>query len=336
MNHEPVRIERSTGQYFAATLIVFLFCSPLIFLFISGVTPTSPFQSETLTVFGFTVLQAALSALLAICLGVLGAYGLAAAEIRFGRMNCKLLGAVAVLPNVAPVLLFLLAVLKFLPMLRGLTGIIIVHALLNIGLVSASVTRLFREKVAALADLAWIEGTSRLKFAFKVVWPTLRADLFTIFAFVFAICFSSLAVPLVLGGSRATTTEVLIWQRIRIDGDFSSGLGLAFLQLASILPLTFFLRRKTETSRTSESRVAQPLLASLWGLPFALFPACLLVASMFDRPWVGAMQFFDQDVLAGELVRGFLGSLVIALATGLVVAAILLKIAYVDPRGAWR
>lgn len=336
MNHEPVRIERSTGQYLAAAFILVLFCSPILFLFLSGVTPSSPFTDEALSVFGFTIFQAALSAMLAIALGVMGAYGLAAAEIRFGRMNGKLLGALAVLPNVAPVLLFLLAVLKFLPMLRGLPGIIVVHALLNIGLVSASVTRLFREKVAGIADLAWVEGTTRLKFAVRVVWPTLRSELATIFAFVFALCFSSLAVPLVLGGSSATTTEVLIWQRIRINGDFASGLGLAFLQLASILVLTFLLRRKTDSVKTPGAQLAQPLLASLWGLPIVLFPSALLVASMFDRPWVGAMQFFEQDVLAAELVRGFLGSAFIALSSGMLVAFLLLKIAYVDPRGAWR
>jgi thiamine transport system permease protein len=330
------RIERSLEQKLAAAILIGLFLSPIFFLLISGVTPASPFRSEVLSVFGFTLLQAVMSAALAVTGGVIGAYGLAAAELKFGRMNGKLLGALAVLPNVAPVLLFLLAVMKFLPMLRGLPGIIVIHALLNIGLVSASVTRLFQEKVSPLADLALVEGSNRIRFFARVVWPTLKADLRTIFLFVFALCFSSLAVPLVIGGSRATTMEVLIWQNIRLEGNFSSALGIALLQVVAILVLTFLLRRKTTPQTPARSQVAQPLLANLWGLPVALFPSLLLLASMFDRPWIGAQRLFREEFLAQELVKNFFGSALVALATGVLVAAVLLKIAYVDPRGAWR
>lgn len=333
---EAASLPRSSGQRAAAVLVVLIFTSPLLFLIASGVAPSSPFTNEGLRVFGFTVLQAGLSSLLALVLGVLGAYGLSAAELQFGRMNGKLLGAFALLPNVAPVLLFLLAVMKFLPSVRGFSGIVIVHALLNTGLVSASVLRLFREKVAPLADLAWIEGASRSRFALKVMWPALRSDLRTIALFVFALCFSSLAVPLVIGGSRATTTEVLIWQNIRINGNFSVGMGLALLQLASILVLTFLLRRNSSEPKSIGEKLAQPLLSNLFGLPFVLFPSVLLVLSMFSGVLTGAHQFFDQDYLAGEFVRNFMGSFFVALATGVLVILLLMKIAYFDPRGLFR
>ncbi len=319
-----------------STLLILLFLSPLIILIGSGVHPSATFSSETLSVFYYTFLQAGFSALLAMCLGLAGAYGLEAAGAKFGQANGRFLEAISLLPNVAPVLLLLLAVMKFMPGLRGLPGIIVVHALLNTGLVAASILRLFRSKVAGLADLAWIEGTSRTRFLYRVVLPVLNSDLRMIFAFVFAICFSSLAVPLVIGGSQATTLEVLIWQTLRIDGNFSRALGIALLQLSSIFALTMILRNRTRGAAGVDARAPAPLLANIWGLPFVLFPSGLLIVSLLDRPWVGASRFFENDVLAGELVRVFLGSSLVALGTGFSVAVCLIAVAFVEPGGFWR
>ncbi len=323
-------------KYFIGLLLILLFASPILILLGSGVHPSGTFSPEVLEVFGFTFAQAFFSAALAMGLGLFGAYGLAAAQSRFGRANGKFLEAVALLPTVAPVLLFLLAVMKFMPSVRGLSGVIIVHALLNTGLVAASTLRLFRAKVAGLADLAWIEGSSRLRFLTKVALPLLSSDLRMVFAFVFAICFSSLAVPLVIGGSQATTLEVLIWQTLRIDGDFSRALGIAILQVASILVLIVLLRHRTQSSSAVNVSSAQPLLANIWGLPVVLFPSVLIIAALLDRPWVGVGLFFQSDVLVREVLKGFVGSTFVALGTGLAVAGCLLAVAFIEPRGAWR
>jgi thiamine transport system permease protein len=318
-----------------SAFLILLFLSPVVILVGSGLHPSGTFASETLSVLGYTFTQAFLSAVLALLLGLLGAYGLEAAHVRFGAANGKFLEAISLLPNVAPVLLFLLAVMKFMPGVQGLSGIVLIHALLNTGLVSVSLLRLFRSKVAGLADLAWIEGSSRFRFLIRVALPVLASDLRMIFIFVFAICFSSLAVPLVIGGSRATTLEVLVWQTLRIDGDFSRAFGIAILQVVAILGFTLILRSRTSAT-SNEARSAQPLLGSMWGLPVVLFPPALLIASLLDRPWVGASLFFKSDVLAGELVRGFLGSLSVALGSGFLVGGCLLLIAFVEPRGVWR
>lgn len=316
--------------------LVLFFLAPILILVASGVRPSGTFTYEVLDVFGFTFAQAFLSAVLAVAAGVFGAYGLEAASVRFGPTNGKFLEAISLLPNVAPVLLFLLAVMKFMPGLRGFAGVVVVHGLLNTGIVALSMLRLFRSKVAGLADLAFIEGASRFRFFMKVVLPILAGDLRMIFVFVFAICFSSLAVPLVIGGSRATTLEVLIWQTLRIDGDFSRAFGIAILQLGSILALTLVLRHRTRSSAAVQVRSSQPLLANGWGLPLVIFPSGLLVAALLDRPWVGAVEFFRSDVLAHEVLRGFLGSLTVSIGTGILVAICLLAIAFVEPRGAWR
>ena len=322
-----------TPQSFLGFAVVLLLLSPVVVLFASGVTPsgtTSPLVAE---VFAFTFLQAFLSAAVALVLGILGAYGLEAAATRWGSANGRFLEALSLLPNVAPVLIFLLAIMKFAPWLRGLTGIIAVHAMLNTGLVSVSVLRLSRAKIAGLADLAWIEGSGRVRFFFKVVLPLLASDLRMIFAFVFAICFSSLAVPLMLSGSSATTLEVLIWQVLRIDGDLSRAFGLSILQFASILALTFLLKNRTRSSNAVSARTPQPLLSTFWGLPFTVLPSLLLIASMFDGPRKGAIELFGSPLGNFNLISCVVGSFAVAIGTGCVVAFVLLLIAYVEPRG---
>ena len=102
---------------------------------------------------------------------------------RFGRANGLFLEAVSLLPNVAPVLVLLLAVMKFAPWLRGLSGVVVVHTLLNTALVSTAILRLFRTKVLGYADLAFVEGVSRSRFLFSVALPILASDLRMIFLF---------------------------------------------------------------------------------------------------------------------------------------------------------
>ncbi len=319
-------------KQFITVIIAAFLLAPALILLTSGVTPA--WSPEIGEVFVFTFAQALASSLLALVLGLLGAYGLEAASHRFGRQNGKLLEALALLPNVAPVLLFLLATLKFLPGLRGLTGIIVVHALLNTGLVAATLLRLFRAKVSDLADLAYVEGASRRRFLSKVTLPVLAADLRVIFVFVFAICFSSLAVPLVIGGSQATTLEVLIWQTLRMDGDFSRAFAIALVQIAAVLTLTLLLRSQTSAT-TPRARSATPLLSVMWGLPVAIGPAVLLILSLLDRPWVGATLFFG-SALSGDVLRAFFGSFSVALSTGTLTATLLMLIAYVEPQGLLR
>ena len=323
-------------KFLIGSFLILVLLSPVLILVLSGILPADTFAPGTIEVLEFTTLQAALSAALAIALGLAGAYGIGAAEIKWGRANARFLEAISLLPNVAPVLLFLLAVMKFAPGLRDLTGIIIVHAMLNAGLVSASVLRLFRSKVAGLADLAYIEGASRLKFFASVVLPVIASDLRMIFAFVFAICFSSLSVPLVIGGSRATTLEVLIWQSIRIEGNLARAFGISILQLASILLLTLLLRKRTTTTAVDTVRSGQPLLSNFAGLPFVLVPSLLLIVSLLDRPWIGVARILENQILLSELSRTVLGSLSVAVGTGALTATLLLLIAYVEPRGTWR
>ena len=158
------------------------------------------------------------------------------------------------LPNAAPVLLLLLAVIKFFPWARGLPGILLAHVLLNSGLVAVALVTLFQNKLSGQAELAWIEGASKWRFFRVGVLSYLKTDITVLGLFVFAICFASFSVPLLLGGSRATTMETLIFQKIRLSGDWGEAVALASIQAAAIFAISCFLNFRTTPALAAEKR----------------------------------------------------------------------------------
>ena len=287
---------------------------------------------ETLDVLKITFNQAFASSLVSVVFGIMGGMGLIWANTRFGERTARVFEVVALLPNAVPVLLVLLAALKLFPTVRGLAGIVIVHALLNIGLVAVSFAQLARAKVAGMAELAWIEGAGRTRFLLFGALPYLRDDLARLFLFVFAVCFSSFAVPLVMGGSGAVTIEVLIYHKLRVQGDWSAALLLAVLQIVVLLTFSFLLRREMAAglaSRLSRS----PLLAWRWGAAAAIVPGVIVLGGSlkgFLSGWEGLLRL---DALVRSLPELFLGSLTVGSLTGLLVVAWLALLAYAQPKG---
>lgn len=296
---------------------------------------TLPFTSEVGVVFMLTALQALASAVAASFFGILGALGLLWFARRFGSRAGRWAELITLAPNAAPVLLLLLSVIKLFPWARGLAGIVFVHMLLNGGLIAVGFARLVRTKIAGQAELAWVEGASGWLFFRRGAWPILRQDVAMMFFFTFAVCFASFAVPLALGGSRATTIEVLIYQKIRISADWTQALGLAGLQMFAVLIFSMILSRD-EASPLAFRTARVPLLEWAPGLVFALAPALVLIIGLSDGLLSGAQQALRMTALIDDLPRLISGSIVVAFGTGVLMSVLLLAIAFVRPRGIWR
>ena len=296
--------------------------------------PTLPAFDILLPVLTFTFAQAFVSAFLALIFGFAGALGLQWVGSRFGGRVGRFAEVFCLLPNVAPVLVFMFAMFRFTPMLRGFSGIVVAHALLNVGLVSVALTRAFNDKLSGLADLAWIEGATRTRFLRRVALPLLKGELLALFLFVFAICFASFAVPMMLGGSRATTIETLIWQEIRIGGEWASAIGLSILQFALLMALAFVLGREPATP-ISTTRVGQPLLSWAGGFPLLAVPSGMIVVTLLENPLAG-LRLIDGDVgfsLSEIVVSKFVSSFFVAILSGVTIVALLMAIAFADPQG---
>lgn len=329
------RVVNSPSRLVAGLAFALFLASPLILLATHFAEIRLPAGDETFDTLWVTFVQAFASASTSMIFGIAGAAGLAWMQDRFDEKAGRSAELFVLVPNLVPVLVLLLAVFKFAPFARGWTGVVFVHALLNSGLVAVVVHRLLRDEIGPVAELAWIEGASRSLFLLRGALPMIAGELRTVFLSVFALCFASFSIPLMIGGARATTLEVLIWQKVRIAADWPEAIGLAALQAGAVIALSLLLRRsepRSSSSGTSRGR-RLPLLGSRLGLALILLPSLLVVSGLFDSLVRGVNQLLTLEPLLRELPRAIAGSMLVGVGTGFLTAMVLFVIAYADPRG---
>jgi thiamine transport system permease protein len=194
----------------------------------------------------FTILQAILSATFSAVLAIPLARALARRQFRGRGALVTLLGAPFILPVIVAVF-GLLAVFGRngwvsvalgwvgLPPLSiyGLHGVVLAHVFFNLPLATRLVLQAWRDVPAEQFRLA-----AQLDFGAGDVMrvierPLLARSLPGIWAVIFAICITSFAVALTLGGGpRATTVELAIYQAFQFDFDLTRAALLSVIQIA--------------------------------------------------------------------------------------------------------
>ena len=194
----------------------------------------------------FTLLQAALSALVSGLLAIPLARALARRQFPGRGAVLTLMGAPFLLPVVVAVIGLLsvfgrsgwinglLAALG-LPVfsIYGLQGVVLAHVFLNLPLAVRMLLTGWQSIPAERFRLAETLGLTPRAMFRHLEAPMLRVELPGIVMTVFLICLTSFAVALTLGGGpRATTLELAIYQSIRFDFDLGHAASLALLQFA--------------------------------------------------------------------------------------------------------
>jgi thiamine transport system permease protein len=212
---------------------------------------------SVLPTLAFTLKQAALSSLLALALGLPGAWFLASSPGVFSRFLRALSGIPFALPPILVVLGFVLFfgnsgwLNRILMALGGLPegplrilykpgAIILAHGFYNFPLVlrlaGDGMERARRAYLPAAAGL----GASPLKAAITVLLPLSLPGLCSAALLVFLYCFTSFAVVLVLGGGPASgTLAVEIYRYARISLDYGAAGILALFE--TLIALAVFL-----------------------------------------------------------------------------------------------
>ena len=125
----------------------------------------------------------------------------------------------------------------------GLAGILVAHVFFNMPLAA----RLFLRHLEAVPTERWRLaaqlGLSPLAVWRTIEWPAMRAHIGGVALLVFALCATSFAIVLVLGGGpRYTTLEVAIYQALRFDFEPGRAVVLAVIQLALTGAIALALR----------------------------------------------------------------------------------------------
>lgn len=193
----------------------------------------------------FTVLQAALSALLSTVLAIPVARALARRRFVGRGLLVTLLGA----PFILPVIVAVLGVLAVfgragwlntalsavgLPgiTIYGLHGVVLAHVFFNLPLATRLLLQAWQTVPAERFRLAAQLGLTPRAVFRSIELPLLRQILPGTAALIFVICLTSFAVALTLGGGpRATTIELAIYQAFRFDFDLNRAALLSLVQL---------------------------------------------------------------------------------------------------------
>ncbi|MEW2918537.1 thiamine/thiamine pyrophosphate ABC transporter permease ThiP [Ruegeria sp. ANG10] len=194
----------------------------------------------------FTLVQAVLSALFSAGLAIPVARALARRRFRGRSALIALLGA----PFILPVIVAILGLLQVfgragwisdflglfgLPPLRiyGLHGVVLAHVFFNLPLATRLILQAWQEIPAERFRLAAQLGCDGLAMFRLIELPMLGRILPGVMAVIFAICLTSFAVALTLGGGpRATTLELAIYQSFTYDFDLGRAALLSAVQLA--------------------------------------------------------------------------------------------------------
>lgn len=193
----------------------------------------------------FTLVQASLSAVLSVALGIPVARALARRRFPGRRALIALLGAPFILPVIVAILGLLqifgrsgwlshLTVSLGLPPVQiyGLHGVVLAHVFFNLPLATRLILQAWQEVPAEQFRLAAQLNLGPLAMIRLIEWPVLRRSCPGALAVVFAICLTSFAVALTLGGGpRATTLELAIYQAFRFDFDLGRAAMLSGIQL---------------------------------------------------------------------------------------------------------
>ncbi|MEP2780922.1 MAG: thiamine/thiamine pyrophosphate ABC transporter permease ThiP [Pseudoruegeria sp.] len=193
----------------------------------------------------FTLTQSVLSTLFSVGLAIPVARALARRRFRGRRMLIALLGAPFILPVIVAILGLLqvfgrsgwvsdLLGLVGLPPIRiyGLHGVVLAHVFFNLPLATRLILQGWQEIPAERFRLAAQLGCEGWALFRLIEIPMLRRIVPGILAVVFAICLTSFAVALTLGGGpRATTLELAIYQSFTYDFDLGRAALLSTVQL---------------------------------------------------------------------------------------------------------
>lgn len=205
-----------------------------------GLTLTGP----DLAALRFTLTQAALSALISVALAVPVARALARRRFPGRGLLITLMGAPFLLPVIVAVLALVtvfgragwlnnLGAAFGLPPVPvyGLHGVLLAHVFLNLPLAVRMILQGWLAVPSERFRLAESLGFRPADIFRHIERPMLREVLPGALATVFAICLTSFAVALTLGGGPAATTlELAIYQAVRFEFDLSHAAGLALMQ----------------------------------------------------------------------------------------------------------
>ena len=282
-------------------------------------------EPSTRRIVGFTLEQALLSTLLALAIGLPGAWLLGSGRYR-GALWVR---AMVSIPFAMPPLLVVLGFVlffgqngwanRFLMSVGGLSvapldilyrprAIILAHAFYNFPIVLRFVGEGISRARGAYAHAASSLGASGLRSFLTVFLPLSLPSVAASAILVFLYCYTSFAVVLVLGGGPgATTLPVEIYRSARISLDFPRAGALALIETALAFTAYAAYVRMATVSRSMSGIVDRTIQAEVG----ASSQGHKKVALLFSHPFILFYMLMLMLLVLGPLLSVFLESFIV-------------------------
>lgn len=297
-----------------------------LFLYTYGIGgKISIFNTLNFQIFKFTTYQAVLSTLLAIAIGLPGAYLIGKTRFKFKGIFTALSTVPFVMPSISMTLGFIsffghtgvlnsyflwpVFHVRFEP-LFSLLGVVMGNAFYNFPLTMMIVGGAISILDPVYAEAAKIDGASRLRSFISVELPILLPSIIAAALLTFIYCFMSFAVVLVIGGAQFSTVEVQIYMYLTTLLDFKGAMGLTMLQIffiGIIASIFAALRKSADTFSQETSRKISKFPS--WGF---VYVACIFIfvfGPILSQIFTGFWNFQNSTFTLEWFERLFSGSM---------------------------
>lgn len=310
--------------------IIFFLLFPFIVLLFKLSGPSNFDYEELYWALKNTCIQASLSATLSLLAGFALTIGLLT-YANFSKYR-SFIDIFFLLPNFIPNLFIVVGLMNLIdPFPIGLIGIIIAHVFINMGVVAIYLRDIIQIKLGQSGELAMVLGAGRFRFIKEILIPQIKQDLLELFFYIFSICFSSFAIPMIIGGGRGTNLEILIYEKIRISFDWASALWIALFQSALLFVLSmgsFKYRRHQTPAYFNYKIISSKYILYLFALVYFFF-----FASFLKGVFEGSYFINDFYLFKNEIISGILGTFTLSLFVGVIILLFLLVLSLVWTKG---
>jgi thiamine transport system permease protein len=307
-------------------LVIFFLLSPYLILLSHTGEMIMPDWSEVRWVIQNSILQALLSTFIAIVIGLLIFRGIF--YLKQINVNAKVVNVVeflCLMPSFLPALFTILIFLSVIePFPMGIFGISLVHGVMYAGVIAITFAHLTQQKARGLLEVSYLMGASYRRTIVEL-FKMMKWDFLSVLVLIFSICFTSFSVPVALGGGKGTTLEILIYEKMRLSGDWSQGLILAFIQMAVVAVFSFLIMRNRGIQPAPIRKV--PLLGSRWALLVLLTYILFFLIGFMVFTLKGWSQVFEIQGLWQEVKEVLPQTIFLGIGSGLFMMMALLTIA---------
>ena len=186
----------------------------------------------------------------------------------------------------------------------GNVGIVVLFVMVNLGLAAVLLLQSISEKAARSSIVAEVFSVSRSSFFLKVLLPLLYADILHIFFLVFVFCISSFSIPIIAGDGRAVNLEILVFEKIFIDNNWTAAFNISVLQSLLIFVISaLILRSDVQVNVTSragrylKSKVGVTLIV----LYLSLYLGGYALGLLKSLSYIHFLSNYVEDILAALL-----------------------------------